>query len=640
MSEYGLKIKRIQAGSIYEKNLGVREQLDEKDAMQVNSLFLDFLLANGLKVWKGESTRDIVVIDFSYGSRSYEEEVRHLTKLANEDLLKKAEANRDKYDKKTRQELRTMFYVDGVNITYDTHNRDGEVIRSETIHYQMLYRTPGRAKVGNCVFICDRMFEKTREFLYMGIQLPKENAPIVEIGAYSSLITSSIVGRIKIEPEEILIIKDFDSKFTTNVVSVETNDRRECIAVHRDNYTLKNTLFDGQALIDSSIFPPWGDGYVLLRQHMTKMAAFCTHIQKYFRDYYGDDYETATITDMFSREVRVKDVRLITTENSIKWSKFGVSFDYWADWVRKNGSLFGVVKTAHQSKLGEVQRMSYQMVNTLNIDSMPDVMQTTVDYIHRLKTDDDEFMQYLRKNQTFSNDFEVLIALVEQDPDFILSEYFRERRRKIINTYILNMKTGKLIQNGDNLVIVGNPFAMLMHAVGEDPEKDPTFEHENGCVQCWTARFEDGEYLADFRSPHNSMNGIGYAHNHYHEYFDKYFDFGKQIIAVNLINTDFQDRHNGSDQDSDSVYVTNQPDIVAHARYCYANYHTIVNNIPKEKNIYSSSLYDFANVDNNLARSQTSIGESSNLCQISLSYSYTFDDKKNDDAVCILSVLA
>jgi hypothetical protein len=308
---------------------------------------------------------------------------------------------------------------------------------------------------------------------------------------------------------------------------------------------LKNTLFDGQALIDSSIFPPWGDGYVLLRQHMTKMAAFCTHIQKYFRDYYGDDYETATITDMFGREVRVKDVRLITTENATKWAKFGVSFDYWADWVMKNGSLFGVVKTAHQSKLGEVQRMSYQMVNTLNIDSMPDVMQTTVDYIHRLKTDDDEFIKYLRKNQTFSNDFEVLIALVEQDPDFILSEYFRERRRKIINTYILNMKTGKLIQNGDNLVIVGNPFSMLMHAVGEDPEKDPTFEHEDGCVQCWTARFEDGEYLADFRSPHNSCNNIGYMHNHYHKYFDKYFDLGKQIVAVNLINTDFQDRHNG-----------------------------------------------------------------------------------------------
>ena len=74
MSEYGLKILNIQAASIHEKNLGVRQQLDKKDAMLTNSLFLDFLLNNGLKVWKEESTRDIVCLEFGYGTRSYEEE--------------------------------------------------------------------------------------------------------------------------------------------------------------------------------------------------------------------------------------------------------------------------------------------------------------------------------------------------------------------------------------------------------------------------------------------------------------------------------------------------------------------------------------------------------------------------------------
>ena len=36
-------------------------------------------------------------------------------------------------------------------------------------------------------------------------------------------------------------------------------------------------------------------------------------------------------------------------------------------------------------------------------------------------------------------------------------------------------------------------------------------------------KFEDGEYLAEFRSPFNSRNNLGYIHNIYHEYFDKYF---------------------------------------------------------------------------------------------------------------------
>ena len=56
-----------------------------------------------------------------------------------------------------------------------------------------------------------------------------------------------------------------------------------------------------------------------------------------------------------------------------------------------------------------------------------------------------------------------------------------------------------------------------------------------------------------------------------------------------MIGTDFQDRNNGSDQDSDSGYTTDQADIVEHARLCYINYPTIVNNIPKDKNIYSKS---------------------------------------------------
>ena len=107
-----------------------------------------------------------------------------------------------------------------------------------------------------------------------------------------------------------------------------------------------------------------------------------------------------------------------------------------------------------------------------------------------------------------------------------------------------------------------------------------------------------------------------------------------------MIHTDFQDKNNGSDMDSDSIYTTNQKDIVAHAKYCVMHYPTIVNNIPKEKNNYSSSLEDFARIDNKLAASQMSIGSSSNLAQIALSYSYTFSNQKYKYYLCILSVLA
>lgn len=653
MSKYGVKIKNIQASSIYECNLGVRDNLDMKDAMLTNSLFLDFLLSNGLRLWKEESTRDVVCLEFGYGSRSYEDEMKHLLKLLDNtspddeerierirSLIDLANENQAMYDKKSKSELRTLFYTEGVSITYNTHNKNGEVVKSETIHYQMLYRTPGKAKKGTVYFICDRLFKKAREFLYMGIKLPKKNAPIVEIGAYSSLITSTIVGRVKIEPESILILKDFDSFFETNVVSIETNENKECVAVRRDNYQLKNTMFDGQALIDSSIFPPWADGYVLLRQHMFKAAAFCTHIQKFFRDHYGDGYKSAVIKDMWGNEHRAKDIKLITTDNAVKWLKFDISYEYWSDWVRKNDSLFGIVKTAHPSKLGSVQKMSYQMVNTLDMETMPEVIAETDAYLQKLQSDDEEFLRYLEMNQNFSNDFEVLIALVKQNRDFLRSDYFRERKKKIINAYVINMKTGKLIQNADNIVIAGSAFAMLMYAVGLNPEDDPTFTHDDDAIQCYTGRFDDDEYLAAFRSPHNSCNNIIALHNIYHEYYKRYFNLGSQIVVVNNCHTDTQDRGNGLDHDSDQFYITNQPDIVEHALRCYKKYPTIVNNIPKDKNTYTNSLENFALVDNKLAKSQLSIGESSNLAQIALTYSFCMDDPLYDDYVCILSVLA
>ena len=84
MSEYGLKIKNFEAGSLYGYNLGVRDRLDSTDAMLTNSLFSDFLKENGLNIWKNESTRDVICIEFNYGTRSYEEEIKNFDKIIKE----------------------------------------------------------------------------------------------------------------------------------------------------------------------------------------------------------------------------------------------------------------------------------------------------------------------------------------------------------------------------------------------------------------------------------------------------------------------------------------------------------------------------------------------------------------------------
>lgn len=655
LSKYGLKIKNFSCGVLYEYNLGVREHLSYTNAMFTNSLLSYYLVENGLRVSKDGRTRDIIGINFDFGAKSYAETLKRvehsiemeesqnndpdrLAKL--HDLKERVELNKDLYQKKSKEAIREEFYRNGVDVTYTTTNKQGEVVKVEKIHYRMLYRSTGKAKAGSCMFISDRLYKKAHNFLYMGIKLPKNNAPIVEASAYVSLVASSVVDRICINPKNILILEDVDSFFRTNVVSVETNQNKECFAKTIKDYQVKNTLFDGQALIDKSIFPSWGNGYILLRHHMCKTAAFKTDIKAFFKDYFGEEYNQATVVDMFGNEHYAKDIQMITTDNAMKWLKFDISYEYWCERVNMNGNMFGIVKTAHKSKFGEVQRMSYQMINSLDVGIMRNVSKVSREYIMSLKSDDDVFLQYLRDNTNFANDFDVLVALCEQNPDFIRCDYFIERRRKIIKGYIHKFKTGKVIQEGDNLVMVGSPYAMLLHAVGEDVEKDDTLKGRDDAIECYTKRFPPNLQLAGFRNPHNGKNNILSLYNVDSEKLNKYFDIGQQCVAVNCIHTDLQDRANGCDFDSDSIYCTNQVDIAQYAKYCYKHYPTIVNNIPKEKNCYTNSMADYALIDNNLSHSQLAIGESSNLAQLALTYTYNYDDQKYKDYVCILSVLA
>ena len=668
MSEYGLKIKNIVVGSLLEKNAGVREYADMTDAMLCNSLFLDYMKKHGLEAYKDTSTRDVIVLDFKYGTRSYEQEKAHIKKCIKEtekneklpeeekeqkikyfnELLVRAEANQDKYVRYNRAEARDKVYTEGVDVTYPPVRKGKE---SQTIHYKRLFRTPGKAKKGTVDFIREELYDVAKEYLYMGIDLNEyENPLLVEAEAYSSLATSTIIGKIKVNPYEILVLDDYDSFTQDTIISIEKGEDGHVHAIQRENAKIGNSMFDGQGLIDHNFVHtqfPKINGFVLLRNHFCKMACFDTDIQGFFKDYaseHGINYDTWKLTDIFGHEHFVKDVKIICHESAMKWIKFKnakVNYDYWCKRViEDNDSYFGIVKTAKKSKLGDVQKMSYQHVNCMTEEAMESIVQCTKDYIYQLKTNDDVFLDYLKRGINFSNDYDVLLALVKHNKDFVRSSYFKQRRWKIIESYIKMSKTGRIINNGDNMTIVGSPYAELMFAVGENPEDDPTFEQEDLAIQCYSERFEDGEYLCEMRSPFNSPNNMGYLKNHLDWRIKKYFYLGKNCIAINMRETVFEERNNGSDMDGDTIYVTNQPAIVAHAKNCQIQFPTIKNNIPKDTTQYKNTALDLSYIDNKLMSSQMGIGLSSNLAQIALSYSYTFPDKKYQDYVSILSVLA
>jgi hypothetical protein len=151
--------------------------------MFANNLLSYYLVDNGLKVSKDGRTRDIICINFDFGAKSYEEtrkkvvnslDVR-LKENGGEELderviklrtlLNKIDAQKNSYVKKSKEDIRTEFYQNGVDIKYVTHDKSGNVKKTETIHYKMLYRSTVRLRlVRVCLFLND--FIRKRMILF------------------------------------------------------------------------------------------------------------------------------------------------------------------------------------------------------------------------------------------------------------------------------------------------------------------------------------------------------------------------------------------------------------------------------------------------------------------------------------------
>ena len=87
MERHGIKIFNIQSASIYEYMNGFRGYMDMTKAMLVNSLFLDYLLDNELIDVQNDSTRNIICLEFGYGTKGYDETKEKIEKnLQNENI--------------------------------------------------------------------------------------------------------------------------------------------------------------------------------------------------------------------------------------------------------------------------------------------------------------------------------------------------------------------------------------------------------------------------------------------------------------------------------------------------------------------------------------------------------------------------
>lgn len=697
-----IKIKSIQANSLYAVNNYVEDEnetgnkkpyLDLGEAVINNSLFSEYMMHHAVAVNGKGRSKDFIVLKFDYGVKG----------------------------RMSAKELREYYYKNGATVIWPVYDKEGTVVKEEPIYYKMLIRSTGKAKEGDCIFIRENLHNTALKYITMDLwdKMSYENADIVGMSAYAPLVTATAIDYIAIPMENILIVKDEDVYARVNAVSVKIHDvtyerkvidwdateklingynltfykkkrrenpklkcirkskpalkeygivdyptktkvyyNKECYVDRPDEKAeVKNTLWDGMGLIDESIFPNNMEGFIYCRSHFFKSCLFRGNIQGYFKDYYKDRYETATVTDMFGNVFLAKDIKVIITENSIKWIKFTdimggseeAAYKYYKQFMKKHKEKFEIVKTAHASKYGSLQRSSYQINNSFPcIDRiiLERIAKVSINYCNALKLSHKAFMEHLSinasKRYSINN---VLIALDEWNENFKYTEYFKTKKNSIISKFKNErLKLGKLLQYGDNLTICGNVIALLMKVTGQNFLGESCFKQIDNGIQCYTTRFKDGERLAGFRSPHNSPNNIVRLVNTYSEEVQKYFPkLGNNVIIINGIGTDVQSRLNGQDLDTDAIYTTNQPDIVNIAEEAYLKYPTIINDIGLKGNSeYKKDMESYAEMDSKISSSQYAIGEASNMAQLALSYYYDGGSKSKEleDVFIICSVLA
>lgn len=520
---------------------------------------------------------------------------------------------KNKYKISTKS-LRKILYVDGFEC-------DG-------IRYIMYKRSGSKSRQGKVMFIKESLYNPMMEWCYMGIEFPRsKEIDTVAIGAYTSLVSSSIEDIITIKSKNILLIDDVESIWSEDCKLIYKNG--EHLDVKEGIQKLTSCFTDGSSLLDKGYFEK-GVDFKLLRNHMFKSCAFKTDIQLFFQDHFKSDYDNATVKDMFGNEMNVKDVHMICTPNSLKALKFsefigdGSSsnmYDYWKKSIIADDCIFGVCKHNKSSKWNfdgvEYQRTSYQMLNSLPMtkDDIKELLSWEIQYIEKLKNDIETFKQHCSVVSNMINCNDMMVDILNKCPEWEKTEIFRKWRSKTIFEYVNKVKAGKVKNIADYCTIISNPISYLKLSVGTYNEK----ELELVDNEVYTELFNDGEDVICFRNPHTSQANVYIGKNKYVADIKKYFNFGRNIIVVNCVKNPICQIMSGMDYDSDSCYVSNNETLLKVSKKCYGVYKVCENGIPKSNNKYYLTNESMADMDNKLSESKFTIGRVVNLGQLAMS---------------------
>jgi hypothetical protein len=523
------------------------------------------------------------------------------------------------------------------------------------VHYVEYKRSSSKAKEGDHLFIMEKsgddfnVHDHMMNYARLGIQFPTDKTEIFDLTsakAYESLTGSSIEYIIDIKPEEILIVNDIkDHEFLANVNVVSQDKDGKLIVIPDSNYPMKNDLFDGESLLDSSLFPKDENGnmkgFQLLRNNFLKSAAFNCEVQKFFKD-----REITEVQNAFGTKQDATKIKLIITPNSLKIFKFlkyipikdkspeNISMkDAYEYWLSKISSTFGVVKSEHISNFGNgnYNQMSYQMLNSLPLDKddVAKILETDFQYIKDMKTYTSVFREHIRNYKVSCSGslVENILMYTDKVSD---TDLYKDLRYDTVKTYKRTMKQGKISIKGDYGTICSMPWELLLSSIHQhDLDKfKQTLQPLQAKGEIYCPALDSDEEVSIFRSPHICASNVIVGKNKFHKEFTDYFHFTKGILVLTPWEWDIMERGNSLDFDSDSALIVRDKTILKRSKEVQS-FATPIHKIISDDIKNHNSADDLAILDEKI--SVNKIGEICNLAQVLNSY-YWNEYYKGDNA--------
>ena len=417
------------------------------------------------------------------------------------------------------------------------------------IHYIRYKRSAGSSRVGKCLFIDEKLYPEIWDWTLCGLSIdPDVPFDLAAFESYISLTLSSIVGEVEIEPENILVIDDYESTFKDRAAVTQLAEDNT-LFTRDEAVDVTNSIWDGQSLMDHSLFGEYKDkGMLLLRSRFFKSCCFNCNIQKWFQD---QGITEVSQLHGFTLAKSIDQVKLITTPSSIKYLKFG-SLE---QWLQNLEPLFGVVKYEKPTHYfdGRLVQTHYQLINTLQMtqEEVDEFLKPTLEYHKALKNIPAVLRNHIKYPgeqmalplSPLRNRNEIVYKLMGINERFCETGLYRKFVDQLVVSLNKNVRCGHVLVNGNYSTLCGNPIEMLQAAIGK-------FNGESivGIGHIHSHRFEYGKTILGSRSPHVTMGNVWLTKNVENPMIDDYVNLTNEIVCINSIGENLLMRLSGADR--------------------------------------------------------------------------------------------